>query len=227
MKNFKAALFLMLLCPLGALNLSAQVSVGVRGGVNFSNINTEFEDPSNDFDISNRAGYAVAVPIEIMITDFLAVQPELMYHQKGGKEELSFFGISATQEYIFNYVEVPVLLKVLAGGENIGVGLLAGPAFSYARSGEYIISVLGTVESVDLFDTEDDEIFFDRKEFNLHLGAAPYINVAGLKIFADGRYILGLNDISDEESNSAVAPEEYGTVKNRTVQVTAGVIFNF
>jgi len=158
----------------------------------------------------------------------LAVQPELLYSQYGTGLEISFFGITSKTEYIFSYLELPVLLKYKLGAKKIGVGIMAGPSFAFAATGEVKSTALGISETVDLFEEGVEILLFNRSSINFHAGLSPYFNITdNLSVFLDGRYVLGLSDISDEESDPTVPEDEYGTIKNKAVQLSIGALFSF
>jgi len=228
MKNLK---FPFLLLSFLALTTTAfsQINIGVRAGINNSDWVINVPDAENGFDLfASRSGIAIAVPIEISLSDKLAVQPELLYSQYGTGLEISFFGITSKTEYIFSYLELPVLLKYKLGAKKFGVGIMAGPSFAFAATGEVKSTALGISETVDLFEEGVEILLFNRSSINFHAGLSPYFNITdNLSVFLDGRYVLGLSDISDEESDPTVPEDEYGTIKNKAVQLSIGALFSF
>lgn len=227
MKNLKLSFLLLSFLTLTTTAFS-QIGIGVRAGINNSSWAFDVSD-DEDLDLfESRSSIAFAIPIEISLTDKLAIQPELLYNQHGTELSISFFGISVSTEYVFSYLEIPVLLKYKLGSEKIGVGIMAGPSLSYALTGELKSNALGQSETIDLFEETDVDLLFNRSSINIHAGLSPYFNISDkLSVFLDGRYILGLSDISDEESDPAVSPEDYGTIKNKAIQLSLGALYSF
>ena len=109
----------------------AQVKLGVKGGINYSNIAGNLRD---EIGYDNKVGFlgGVTANIPLIGDGFLSVQPELLYSQKGyqyrdDKITMNNATYSYKGKLNFNYLDLPVLLKVNAGG----VFFEAGPQASY------------------------------------------------------------------------------------------------
>jgi hypothetical protein len=70
---------------------NAQVSGGIKGGVNFSNLNT-------DGDPDGKTGYHVGAFLNIGLGG-ISLQPEFLYSVKGA------------EDFDLTYIEIPILLK--------------------------------------------------------------------------------------------------------------------
>jgi hypothetical protein len=128
---------LLLLAGLSFSFAQAQsAKVGLKAGANYSNISGGLDEDV----YQNKFGFNGGVTANFSLTDdgFLSLQPELLYSQKGYKyrdEEYprSLTGSVLTQpvkskgERHFNYLDLPVLLKVNAGG----LYFEGGPQLSY------------------------------------------------------------------------------------------------
>ena len=112
MKNLKFYFLLLSFLTLTTTAFS-QVKVGVRAGINSANWTIDPSDDELEFD--SRSGIVFAIPVEISLTDKLALQPELMYSQYGTGYEVDFFGITTSAEFIFNYLEF-IMLSFLTSG---------------------------------------------------------------------------------------------------------------
>lgn len=150
----------------------AKVELGLKGGLNLANVNTE--SAASNFE--SATGYHVGAYALIKAAS-IGVQPELLYSTKG--TDLKFGGSTFEQDY--NYVEIPVMLKMyLLAGLNLQVG----PQF-------------GLLLSVDGKTADGSSISKDSFKGSDLSGAfgigwdAPF----GLNFTA--RYILGLTDVSD------------------------------
>jgi len=206
-----AGLITMLLLTAGMLY--AQVSVGLRGGVNFARATREGE--IMEIDDENRKflpGPYIAVPVEIRIGNSFALQAEPTYIQKGIKlyEETEvedepghmalFEGDFRTQ---INYLTLPVLAKGLFGGENLRFYAIAGPEVGYAVYGQHKFEISMTNGDIITEEFEED-IDFDEEEisrfdFGVIFGAGLEIKAGPGSVILDGRYNLGLYDIDRGE----------------------------
>ena len=113
------------------------VRLGLRAGANYSNLagNIKNQDTYN-----NKVGFLGGVMLNVpLIQDgFLSLQPEVLYSQKGFENkptEYSVLGLPGTMQkregqVNYNYLDVPLLLKVRAAG----LVLEAGPQYSYLLS---------------------------------------------------------------------------------------------
>lgn len=88
--------------------------LGVEAGINLANLNGQ---NVNDV-IGSRLGFVGGAFLNLPLGPTLALQPEVLYEQKGGK----FSG----NAYQLDYVEVPILLDVNLVGP---LGILLGPSF--------------------------------------------------------------------------------------------------
>ncbi|MFZ1677797.1 MAG: porin family protein [Saprospiraceae bacterium] len=156
-------------------NLQAQSEpkVGVRAGVLFSN--QDFKSGSLDINTKAKLGLDVALVADFPVGEVLNISPEFHWLQKGAKiEDISGPDITAT----FNYLEVPVLVK-LKFGTDVGFSVFAGPSFGY------------------LIDASDDITLNDYKKIEIGIHAGAGIALGPLVI--DLRYLYGVSNISDTE----------------------------
>ena len=132
----KSAIFAAALLATAAVS-SAQaqeVRIGLRAGANYSNLagNINNQDTYN-----NKFGFLGGVMVNVPVTSdgFFSVQPEVLYSQKGFEnkpaEYTSVLGKQKREGQVnYNYLDVPVLLKVKASG----LVFEAGPQYSYLLS---------------------------------------------------------------------------------------------
>lgn len=128
----------------GAVN--AQVKVGVKGGLDVSNI-IKTNDPN--FNTNYVTGFNVGVTLEIPIIGPLGVQPEVVYAQKGYKANVTGGDFTQTR----NFIDVP-LLAHLRVADNFSVVL--GPQFSFATSTTNVYSNGITVTQQTQYDRDRD-----------------------------------------------------------------------
>lgn len=124
---------------IGALFATAAVSsaqaqdvrFGLRAGANYSNLSGNIK---NENTYNNKIGFLGGVMVNIpVVENFFSVQPEILYSQKGFDNKPTEFttvlGAKQKREgsVNYNYLDVPVLLKINAGGFIVE----AGPQYSY------------------------------------------------------------------------------------------------
>ncbi|WBA40671.1 porin family protein [Hymenobacter canadensis] len=130
MKKTSVALFALLL--LGGASAHAQgIRFGLKGGANLSNISGDLTEEDR---YKNKVGFHGGVMLNIGLLDdgFLSVQPEVLFSQKGFTYADDEFNIAGARvkydgDRTYNYIDVPVLLKIRAGGAYFE----AGPQYSY------------------------------------------------------------------------------------------------
>jgi hypothetical protein len=106
------------------ISAKAQFSVGIKGGVNFSQINTD------NLNESTRTGYQVGAFARIGNAWYL--QPELYLSSTGGK--FSATDDSFKAKINFTNLSVPLLLGHSFGSKDLNFRLMAGPVYTYALS---------------------------------------------------------------------------------------------
>lgn len=117
----------------GAL-AQASVALGIKGGLNFANINTTSVGAA----YNSRTGYHAGAFVNVKFTK-LAIQPEVIYSVQGSD-------ISGTSLEM-GYINIPILLKFYLVG---GLNLQAGPQFGFLSSAtQGGVDVKSLVESSD------------------------------------------------------------------------------
>jgi outer membrane immunogenic protein len=99
-------------------------SLGVEAGFNLASLNGK---NVNDV-FASRLGFVAGGFLNMPVGPTLAIQPEVLYEQKGGKVN--------GNDYRTDYLEIPVLLDVTLIGP---LGVLLGPSFA-ARIGSTGVS---------------------------------------------------------------------------------------
>jgi len=186
-QNYKIGALGIVLIVLTSIALKAQnlPEFGVRVGINSATItNLEGTD--------RKTGLLAGFYIEFDIPESQSsVQPELIYVQYGGKDANS----DASQ--LFSYLQIPVLLKIGFGNEEVKPNMFFGPYLGFSVKSEFDNGSGGTIDLVGAVNDID---------YGMVLGAG----VDGDKFQLSLRYTAGLNNIYDEsiedgEKNSAIA----------------------
>ena len=191
----------------------AQLSGGLKGGINFANVGGDAED--TDMRTSFHFGGFLTFPIN----DNFSFQPELLYSSVGYKYSISesysddFLG-DVTESYEetakLNYIAIPLMFQYKIGKINIQ----AGPQLAFLASGkmdwEYTLKYDGGTESED--DTEDIEEI-KKLDLGMNLGLGAEFG----KLNASIRYSLGLANINDPEDS-----EDDTKITNNVIQLSIG-----
>lgn len=210
--------------------LYSQVTFMPKAGASFANV--AFSDDikegwgGSNADFGSKLGIVLGVAAEIPLGgEMFAVQPELLFHQKGYhfeyNDNTAGEEYSEDYKYSLNYLELPVLAKVKFGNFYVA----AGPSIGFGLFGTYKGSYTWLGETTDdegkiKFGTEpenydgDDEYIDNALDFGVQIGAGYKISV----IVVDLRYGLGLTNMYDKPSGYT------GDVKsqNRSIQLTIG-----
>lgn len=164
------------------------IKFGVKAGVNFANLNGDPGFEGISVDKEGITSYHAGLVAEIKLLDKFSIQPELLYSTQGATYK------TAVEDFKneLGYLTIPVMAKIYL---NKSFSLEVGPQASFLLSNK------------KEFDVQDPKTF----EFGVNAGL-------GLKltenIFIQGRYGLGLTEISKEAK-----------AKNSVFQLSAGFMF--
>ncbi len=214
MKAIIRLLAVMTTCLLTTTLLTAQMNVGLRGGIGLYKWHYDMPAGSeadwSDFQKSLLTPY-LAVPLEIKIADFFAIQPELTYQQRGTREKIDttlYYGLVRIEHQFddrwrLNYLTVPVLAKFMYDTEALEIFAIAGPEVAYAVSGKVKkkeIRENGIREELE-FDNSIEFENLGRFDFGLVFGGGVALKLGPGKALFDARYNLGLNNIKTREDS--------------------------
>lgn len=196
-----------LLVPAG---LAAQdVMVGVKGGLNLTDVSIDVADITTD----SKTGLVGGLFAEFGLGDMFAVRPEGLYSQKGFKTTDSGIDLKLKLDYI----EVPVLLVARIGESQIRPVVFAGPVIGFKTTCKVSGSAEGVTVDADCADQAGGEIDVSSTDFGAAFGGGVEIDAGTFTLLFDGRYTLGLKDI-DSSSDA-------GSAKNRAWSFMAGAGF--
>jgi Outer membrane protein beta-barrel domain len=179
----------------------AEVALGIKGGLNFANVNTS----STAAAYNSRTGYHAGAFLLMKFAKF-GLQPEVIYSQQGTTVKFN----SQNLDQNFSYINIPIMLKLYLVG---GLNLQAGPQFGFlSKASSETYNPLTGAKT-----TEDVKDKLKGSDISIGLGAGwdlPF----GLNI--DARYNLGVSDNNNDSSGP--------TTKNQVFQLSAGFkLFKF
>ena len=129
----KKVLTLIVMAVAFAMPSKAQVSFGVKGGLNLTNMSI---DQSNLEDLfKNKAGFFAGITIKasLPLIPGLAIDGSALYDQREGDIEVSIPGGTSTEKLKAQSIQVPINLRYEIGlGESANVFIFAGPQFGFA-----------------------------------------------------------------------------------------------
>ncbi len=152
---------------------------GLKAGLNISNLRIE-----NSTNPDTKASIYAGGLVHIHLTQYFAVQPELMFSGQGASQTIA----GTTYKLNLNYVNVPVLAQFMVGD---GFRLESGPQLGILASAHSKVNGNSS-------DVKDDYKGFD---FSWVFGLG-YITHSGFGI--DARYNLGVSNINDDANSSKI-----------------------
>lgn len=208
---------------------TAQVSIGVKAGLNFSDAQADVLLDAISDAPSSYTSFLLGGVAEVPVNQFLSFQPELIYSKKGFTvdEGTSFnlagvdIPVGARATTSISYIETPLLAKVNIGQGNTRFYGIAGPSIGYATAAKIQPQVTLLLDfdlpEVDI-DLSDD--MYNRTDVSGILGGgAEYMTGTG-KLFTDVRYQHSFSNII----NNPIADL---SVKNSGFQWTVGYSHTF
>jgi Outer membrane protein beta-barrel domain len=173
----------------------AQFHIGVKAGTNITKVN------GKSFKDEFRYGYHLGGFVEIRAGNKLVVQPEILWNQYATKLDSSFGSVyhgvfNGNSNIKLNYLSIPILLNYKVIGSFLS--LQAGPQFGVLIDQSKTVLQNGT----DAF-----------KKGDFSMLAGVQVKLANIRV--NGRYVVGLNNISDITDDAKW--------KNQGFQVSVGL----
>lgn len=172
-------------------NSNAQIlKFGVKGGVNFANLNGGTE--GIDYDFKNKTGFYAGAVAEIKILPNFSLQPEAMFSSQGAASD-----VEGIDDFNLDYISVPVMAKFYLITDRLSIE--AGPQFSFLIDDSD--AVFNEIVSDEMAERVEGQ---KPKSFDFAIAGGASLNIAG-GLFAQARYTIGLTEISkNAEAKNAV-----------------------
>lgn len=221
MKILLKLLFACLL-TMSSFNLKAQfsLSIGVAGGVNLSTIVEAYDFVDTDI-YEPTGGLILAVPINIGISRMFSVQPEIMFIQKGYKDDyLLSGGFNDQAKILINQIDLPLLARFnFVNSDAVIFYTAVGPVLGFAQNAKYIDKSNGQTTKLDI---DLDLTDYNRFEVSASIGIGVGFNVGFGHIIFDTRFLLGISDTNGviDNNNYYYYNDEY--VRNVGLQLRLG-----
>lgn len=185
--NFLCALTLFLSASFGMLHAqdnNVNTEFGVKGGFNMSNLVDSGDDPDDN---NILYGFNAGVYATLPISDFVAIQPELLFTTKGSELKYDNAFATGNAKFRLNYIELPLLVRVnVTKNFNIHAG-------GYAS---YLVS--SKVTGSGDFDFNQDIDPDDLAKFDAGLSAGLGVDFNPISVGV--RYNYGLTTVGKERT---------------------------
>jgi hypothetical protein len=228
---------LALICVLSVSSAAqTNVDVGFKGGMSLA----RFQGQHISYDVDTKNGFTVGGLLTVDVNDYLAIQPEVLFVQKGTKGsgsgiDVGFQGVRYYERYWedrLSYLEVPVLVKLtIPLDTKIEPGLFVGPSLAIKlKAEEKWESTFSDSNGVFLGHSSGVENISYRindVDLGVAVGGDLKINARIAKVFVDIRYTLSLTRIDKAivVPDSKIGTFGFYDMRNKVVAVTAGIVF--
>ena len=199
MRHLTASGLVLCLALIAAPGASAQSGTfGARLGTSVATLDTDADDVLQE---ENRTGLVAGVFYNRSY-GLIGTQFEVLYARRGS----DFADGSAID---LTYVTIPALVKVAVPVGLVRPGVFGGVALA--------LNVDCEVEDTETTACDDVAgVSVNDVDFNAVVGADVQVGLAGLSLWGDGRYYVGLSDVGEFE-------DVLQDVKHRSWEFTAGV----
>jgi hypothetical protein len=188
---------------------AADVKFGIKGGANAANINGSLFTEIEDLDWKNSVGFCAGVFLELNFGRILTIQPEVLYTLKGAKPTFEEGELSGTEKLTFDYIEIPLLLKLRLPTGSFHPFIFGGPAIGFNLTAKYKDIVDGETYEGDIDD-------FKKLDYSFVLGGGLQL---GSSLHLDVRYTMGLQKLIQLPDLEAF------DIKNGVISATLGLAF--
>ncbi len=201
--KFNKLVAIVFLGTLLVIPLQAQWEIGGVIDINLASISVDPEPSSEEY--SSRLGFGIGAVVDRPLSGQIDLHTEPMFLQKGAKIEED--GNEAT--FKIHYFEIPIMFRyTFESSGSVTPYAMAGPSIGL------LLSAKADIKNGPEIDQKDDTKGLD---FGFGFGGGVKLPKGDKTFFAEARYVLGLTNINDVETDSEV--------KNRGLQVVAGVTF--
>ncbi len=169
---------------------AADVRFGIKAGANVANVNGDIGTALQDW--KSTVGFCGGIFLELNLGRVLTIQPEVLYTMKGAD--------TGTGKLTFDYLEIPILLKLRIPTGSVHPFVFAGPAFGF--------TLRALVDGVKISDMPS-------ADYSAVLGGGLQL---GRSIHVDARYTMGLQKLAIPDLDTI-------DLKNGVLSATIGLAF--
>jgi hypothetical protein len=187
MKQVRYGVIAFLMATLAVSVRAQETYVGILGGLHFADAKLVFEnDPTSDHDFNARTLFGVGGFIGLSLNDYMSIQFEPMFLQKGG-----IYTEPSTQDMNVKSSQLELQLLLKAGmGKLIHPYVFAGPFMSFLLNANVNLELAGHRFEGDL------SKILKRTEYGAVFGTGVSVPLWKGSAFIEGRYGLGLSNLN-------------------------------
>lgn len=192
--------FLFIFLIIGLVSGTYAKEFKFMGGLNFSNYairpEVNFDIDKGDeysYEINNITSFLIGGGIEFSIARNIALEIDGFYFQKGSRIHQVYYHIEiyvVPWEYTLNVISIPAMFKIKIL-PSFPLYLLGGEEFSFISSHRYVFD-FGDYKGDEQNVKENTRSF----DYGLIFGAGYEMKLLAISFFIEGRYHLGLSNIS-------------------------------
>jgi len=183
-----------------------KVQFGLKIGGNISNV---YDGQGEQFNADAKLGFVTGVFVSIPINNYIGIQPEMLFSQKGFSGKGSLLGLNYNFTRTTNYIDIPLLIAIKPIPQ---LTILAGPQYSFlAKQRDVFSAATATIEQETEF--KNDNI---RKN--------TFCVTGGLD-FNFGNFVIGTRAGWDLMNNKGDGTSTTPRYKNVWYQATLGIRF--
>jgi hypothetical protein len=194
-------------------DMPTSMAGGAQLGLNINNYSSSPEVSS-----SSRGGLIIGALLELGFNEYVFIQPEMRYTQKGFEYRSGAGSEQVLIEATANYIEIPVLFKFkLFADSFVRPYFVLGPNIGFKASDTVDVTLNNGQNSETRRGTLN--LKYTTLDFAMDIGGGVewYVN-ADLSLFVQGRYSYGLIDVAESSTMSW---------KSRGIQFSGGALFYF
>lgn len=209
MKKLYRFLSILLFTAFLSTSLSAQITYGLKAGLNLADIRSDATFPDAP-DFKYIPSLHIGLLLGFNLSERLSLQPELLLSRLGGEQEVIILGAPTKFKQVLSYVTIPILLEYKLGPFSIE----AGPGIGFLLDSSTYNNGKKIATRVQLFDEEID--------IDLNAG----IKYSFSKIFTQLRWKYSLLPIAEIPlTNVNGEPVELASFYNTAIQLSLGYQF--
>lgn len=180
--------------------------LGAKLGANYSNV---YDSEGEDFVADGKLGFVAGGFVTLPLGKLFAIQPEILYSQKGFKGKGTLLGSSYSYTRTTDYLDVPIFVAIRPVEY---ISILAGPQFSYLLSEKNeFTSAVGNASQEEAFNNDN-------------IRKNTFAFVGGVDINID-KLVVGARAGWDLKTNNGDGTSDTPRYKNYWYQLTLGYKF--
>lgn len=193
-KNIIRAVMVLLILLLPAAAFSIDMKVGVKGGIGFPfYVGTDYDDQIVGWDTQMLIAFEGGVFLTIGM-EMIAVEIDLFFTSAGG----AYGDSNSVYNYIDNFIEIPILVKLQFMMDDITVAVYAGPDI-LIKLGYFTWQQIDVDDGTIILEDRWPDDQLSPFQFGLVIGAGVDVPFEGFYVTLDARYCLGLTSRHTED----------------------------